>query len=120
MRSAWSPPPNDQKYKEGETYIGSDTIVASGFDTTGYITAYDMSTGKIDWQNELKGESCYSGTVTTAGGLLFVGKNDGNLVAYDERNRQRTLALADRRRRQHHGDPVRRRRRRENRHLRRR
>ncbi|HVW46979.1 MAG TPA: PQQ-binding-like beta-propeller repeat protein [Solirubrobacterales bacterium] len=76
-------PPEPQKYKEGETYIGSDTIVATGFDTTGFITAYDMSTGKIAWQNELKGESCYSGTVTTAGGLLFVGKNDGNLVAYD-------------------------------------
>jgi quinohemoprotein ethanol dehydrogenase len=77
-------PPNTETYKEGETYIGSDTIVASGFDTTGYVTAYDMSTGKIKWQNELKAESCYSGTTTTAGGLLFVGKNDGNLVAYDE------------------------------------
>ena len=45
-------PPEAQKYKEGETYIGSDTIVATGFDTTGYITAYDMSTGKIEWQNK--------------------------------------------------------------------
>ena len=58
-----------------------------------------MSTGKIAWQNKFKGESCYSGAVTTAGGLLFVGHNDGNLVAYDSRNRQRTVALADRRRR---------------------
>src|ERR1700749_5131729 len=82
-----TPPKSEtQKYKEGETYIGSDTIVSSGFDTTGYITAYDMSTGKIKWQNELKGESCYSGTVTTAGGLLFVGHNDGNLVAYNAEN----------------------------------
>jgi quinohemoprotein ethanol dehydrogenase len=78
-------PPKPQEYKEGETYIGSDTIVATGFDTTGYITAYDMSTGKIAWQNETKAESCYSGTVTTAGGLLFVGKNNGELVAYDSK-----------------------------------
>jgi quinohemoprotein ethanol dehydrogenase len=77
-------PPKPQTYKEGENYIGSDTIVATGFDTTGYITAYDMSTGKIKWQNETKGESCYSGAATTAGGLLFVGKNNGELVAYDE------------------------------------
>jgi mono/diheme cytochrome c family protein len=77
-------PPKSQKFVEGQNYIGSDTIVASGFDTTGYVTAYDMSTGKIAWQNEFKGESCYSGTATTAGGLVFVGKNDGNLVAYDE------------------------------------
>jgi quinohemoprotein ethanol dehydrogenase len=76
-------PPEPQKYKEGETYIGSDTIVSSGFDTTGYLTAYDMSTGKIKWQNTFPEESCYSGTVTTAGGLLFVGHNDGNLVAYE-------------------------------------
>jgi quinohemoprotein ethanol dehydrogenase len=81
-------PPADktQKYKAGETFIGSDTIVSSGFDTTGYLTAYDMSTGKIAWQKTFKGESCYSGAVTTAGGLVFVGHNDGNLVAYDVEN----------------------------------
>jgi quinohemoprotein ethanol dehydrogenase len=79
-------PPEPQKYVEGETYIGSDTIVSTGFDTTGFVTAYDMSTGKIAWQNELKGESCYSGAVTTAGGLLFVGKNNGELVAYNSEN----------------------------------
>jgi alcohol dehydrogenase (cytochrome c) len=77
-------PPKSQKWVEGQNYIGSDTILSSGFDTTGYVTAYDMSTGKIAWQNEFKGESCYSGTATTAGGLVFVGKNDGNLVAFDE------------------------------------
>jgi quinohemoprotein ethanol dehydrogenase len=76
-------PPEPQKYKEGETYIGPDTIVATGFDTTDYLTAYDMSTGKIRWQKESEGESCYSGAVTTAGGLVFVGHNDGNLVAYN-------------------------------------
>ncbi len=75
-------PPKEQKFVEGETYIGSDTIVASGFNTEGFVTAYDMSTGKIKWQDKLP-ESCYSGTVTTAGGLLFVGQNDGDLVAYD-------------------------------------
>ncbi len=76
-------PKEPQKYVEGETYIGSDTIVSSGFDTVGYLTAYDMSTGKIAWQKKFANESCYSGAVTTAGGLLFVGHNDGQLVAYD-------------------------------------
>ncbi|HXF31645.1 MAG TPA: PQQ-binding-like beta-propeller repeat protein [Solirubrobacterales bacterium] len=75
-------PPKEAQFKQGQTYIGSDTIVASGFETPGYVTAYDMSTGKIKWQNK-QPQSCYSGTVTTAGGLLFVGQNDGNLVAYD-------------------------------------
>jgi mono/diheme cytochrome c family protein len=76
-------PPKLQKYVEGQNYIGSDTVVSSGFDTTGFVTAYDMSTGKIAWQNEIKGESCYSGAVTTAGGLTFVGKNNGELIAYN-------------------------------------
>jgi alcohol dehydrogenase (cytochrome c) len=78
-------PPDPQEYKEGQTYIGSDSIVSTGFDTSGFITAYDMSTGKIAWQNETPAESCYSGAVTTAGGLLFVGKNNGELVAYDSK-----------------------------------
>jgi quinohemoprotein ethanol dehydrogenase len=77
-----TPPKLEKQKKPGESYIGSDTVISSGFDTTGYITAYDMSTGDIAWQNEIKGESCYSGAVTTAGGLTFVGKNNGELVAY--------------------------------------
>jgi alcohol dehydrogenase (cytochrome c) len=76
-------PPHPAKFVEGQSYIGSDTVVGSGFDTEGFLTAYDLSTGKIAWQDKFKGESCYSGAVTTAGGLLFVGHNDGNLVAYD-------------------------------------
>jgi alcohol dehydrogenase (cytochrome c) len=78
-------PPEPQQYKEGETYIGSDTVVSSGFNTTGYLTAYDMSTGKIAWQDTF-GESCYSGAVSTAGGLVFVGQNNGELQAFDVEN----------------------------------
>jgi alcohol dehydrogenase (cytochrome c) len=74
-------PPEAQKYSEGETYIGSDTLVSTGFNTPGFLTAYDMSTGKIAWQDEFP-ESCYSGAVTTAGGLVFVGQNNGELQAF--------------------------------------
>jgi alcohol dehydrogenase (cytochrome c) len=76
-------PPRPQQYKHpGEHYIGSDVVVASGYETPGFLTAYDMSTGKIAWQDRFK-ESCYSGAVSTAGGLVFVGHNDGELAAYD-------------------------------------
>ena len=78
-------PPEEQQYKEGENYIGSDTVVSTGFDTKGFLTAYDMSTGKIAWQNEFP-ESCYSGAVSTAGGLVFVGQNNGELQAFDVEN----------------------------------
>jgi alcohol dehydrogenase (cytochrome c) len=41
-----------------------------------------MSDNRIAWQKEWE-DSCYSGTVTTGGGLVFVGHNDGNLMALD-------------------------------------
>jgi mono/diheme cytochrome c family protein len=44
-----------------------------------------MSTGKIKWQ-KIFPESCYSGAVTTAGGLVFVGQNNGELQAYNVEN----------------------------------
>jgi quinohemoprotein ethanol dehydrogenase len=76
-------PPKEPDLKQGETSIGSETVVSSGFGVEGFLTAYDMSTGKIKWQNKFPKESCYSGAVTTAGGLVFVGHNDGDFVAYD-------------------------------------
>ena len=57
----------------------------TGFNAPGFLTAYEIATGKILWQNSFP-ESCYSGAVTTAGGLVFVGHNDGDLVAYDIAN----------------------------------
>jgi quinohemoprotein ethanol dehydrogenase len=78
-------PAKPQQYNEGETYIGSDIVVSSGSNTTGYLTTYDMSTGKIAWQNEFE-ESCYSGAVSTAGGLVFVDQNNGELQAFNSEN----------------------------------
>jgi quinohemoprotein ethanol dehydrogenase len=75
-------PPKEPKFEQGKNSIGSETVVASGFETPGFLTAYDMSTGKIAWQNKFP-ESCYSGAVTTAGGLVFIGHNNGELAAYD-------------------------------------
>jgi quinohemoprotein ethanol dehydrogenase len=76
-------PPKEPKLKQGETSIGSEIVVSSGFGVEGFLTAYDMSTGKIKWQDKFPKESCYSGAVTTAGGLVFVGHNNGEFAAYD-------------------------------------
>jgi len=70
------------EYNEGETFTGGEIGGTTGFNAKGLLTAYDMSTGKIAWQNEFP-ESCYSGAVTTAGGLVFMGKNNGELSAFD-------------------------------------
>jgi quinohemoprotein ethanol dehydrogenase len=62
-------------------------FTATGFATNpGTLTAIEATTGKIEWQRNWVGDSCYSGTSTTHGNLVFVGRNDGELQAYDARN----------------------------------
>jgi alcohol dehydrogenase (cytochrome c) len=75
-------PPKEPKFVQGKNTVGSETVISSGFNTPGFLTAYDMTTGKIKWQDEFP-ESCYSGAVSTAGGLVFVGHNNGEFAAYD-------------------------------------
>jgi quinohemoprotein ethanol dehydrogenase len=71
-------------YKAGETFTGSNPLIGfSGFDTPGFLTAYDMKTGKIAWQKSFPKESCYSGAVSTAGNVVFSGRNNGEFVAYN-------------------------------------
>jgi alcohol dehydrogenase (cytochrome c) len=74
---------NHTKYKQGKTYTGGEFGPTTGFSAPGFVTAYDMSTGKIAWQHRFP-ESPYSGTVSTAGGLVFVGQSKGELNALDE------------------------------------
>ncbi|MDX6513388.1 MAG: quinohemoprotein ethanol dehydrogenase [Gaiellaceae bacterium] len=53
--------------------------------TAGYFVAIDARTGTIAWSHRWP-ESCYAGSVTTAGNLVFVGRNGGELEAYDARD----------------------------------
>jgi glucose dehydrogenase/cytochrome c553 len=51
----------------------------------GVFAAMDLRTNKVVWQKHWK-EPCNSGVTATAGGLLFVGRNDGRLTALDSDN----------------------------------
>jgi quinohemoprotein ethanol dehydrogenase len=55
---------------------------------TGIFAALAMKTNRLVWQQRWK-DVCYSGSVTTAGGLVFVGRNDGRLTALDSSNGNR-------------------------------
>ncbi len=48
----------------------------------GVLAAVDMHTNKLVWQQHLQ-DFCASGMTATAGGLVFVGRNDGRLTALD-------------------------------------
>jgi alcohol dehydrogenase (cytochrome c) len=68
------------KYADGKQYLGS-AYVPVGSDT-GTFTAMDMRSNKMAWQKQWP-DRCYSGSMTTGGGLVFTGRNDGRLQAYD-------------------------------------
>jgi quinohemoprotein ethanol dehydrogenase len=69
--------------KQGRVADLGGSFVTTGFgDHPGYFSAIDARTGEIEWQKRWP-ESCYSGSTTTGGGLVFVGRNSGHLEAYD-------------------------------------
>jgi alcohol dehydrogenase (cytochrome c) len=72
---------------DGELYIGGNfgSIAIPGMGT---FSALDVHTNKLVWQQHWA-EACYSGSVATAGGLVFVGRNDGRLTALDARDGKR-------------------------------
>ena len=68
----------------GERYLGGN-FARVPIPSTGIFAVLDMKTDKIVWRQRWK-DLCYSGSVVTAGGLLFVGRNDGRLTALDSSN----------------------------------
>ena len=68
----------------GERYIGG-VFGNIPWSVTGILAALDMHTNKLVWQQRWP-ERCYSGSVVTAGGLLFVGRGDGRLTALNSTN----------------------------------
>jgi alcohol dehydrogenase (cytochrome c) len=68
----------------GERYVAG-VFGASGLPTLGVFAALDLHTNTLVWQQQWS-DACYSGSTTTAGGLVLVGRNDGRLTALDARD----------------------------------
>jgi alcohol dehydrogenase (cytochrome c) len=71
----------------GEFYVGG-AFGTNPLPAHGTFTAMDMRSNTIVWQQHWA-NTCYSGATTTAGGLVFVGRNDGRLTALDSSNGQK-------------------------------
>jgi quinohemoprotein ethanol dehydrogenase len=71
----------DDRPPEGAGYIGGG-FGGVTLHSLGIFAALDMRTNELVWQQQWS-EPCYSGAITTAGGLVFVGRNDGRLTALD-------------------------------------
>ena len=79
------------------TTSAKEPVPSTGFRGTGgegipaepgefWLRALDATSGAIKWQYRMPGPATmWAGTVSTAGGLVFTGDDDGNLVALDAR-----------------------------------
>jgi quinohemoprotein ethanol dehydrogenase len=73
-----------------ETPAPNKVYMGGGFgqadvDDAGIFAALDVRTNRLAWRQQWR-EICYSGSIVTAGGLVFVGRSDGRLTALDKRN----------------------------------
>ena len=76
----------DLEFVEGKSFAGIGAIAGIGYnESSGTLTAIDATDGSVAWQKTWP-DACYSGTVTTKGNLVFVGRNNGDLQAYDATN----------------------------------
>ena len=72
-------PLSEQRPAAGERYVAG-MFGASSLPNFGVFAALDLHTNTLVWQQQWA-DPCYSGSTTTAGGLTFVGRNDGRLTA---------------------------------------
>ncbi len=68
----------------GKSYLGG-AVGFAALPRSGIFAAVDVRTNKLVWRQRWL-DQCYSGSVATASGLVFVGRNDGRLTALDADN----------------------------------
>ena len=83
-------PPDGQHYEGG-------VVGFAPLPRTGIFAAVDVTTNTLAWRYRWS-DQCYSGSLATAGGLVFVGRNDGRLTALDSDTGLAALGVPDRRR----------------------
>ncbi len=72
----------EAEYKPGNWFGGGGERPLSGDAAYGAIRALDVNTGAQQWEFRLKSPP-WAGVLSTAGGLVFGGSNEGNFYALD-------------------------------------
>ena len=72
-----------EPFELGKRFFGGTTSLAPG--ARNYMRALDIRTGKTIWDYEVTGRT-QSGTLSTAGGLVFFGDAAGELTAVDAKS----------------------------------
>jgi alcohol dehydrogenase (cytochrome c) len=71
----------DIQYKRGALYIGADFTAYAPQDQAGVVRAINPNTGDTTWEWWTRAPIQAGGVVSTGGGLVFAGLQDGRLVA---------------------------------------
>jgi glucose dehydrogenase len=75
------------KYQGDFGQIEGGPLKPNAVPPEGLLVAMNLRTNRIAWQHTFpKNDLCYSGTATTAGNLVFVGRSKGYLQAYNAKN----------------------------------
>jgi alcohol dehydrogenase (cytochrome c) len=82
--SFWGAEGGDPDYpvEPGALYSGS-IVARISAPRRGVFAALDVTTNRLVWRQQWT-DTCYSGSINTAGGLVFVGRNDGRITALDK------------------------------------
>jgi alcohol dehydrogenase (cytochrome c) len=75
----------DAEYKDGTAYTGGGGETRNGDDAYGAIRALEATSGKLRWEFKLVTPPM-AGLLSTAGGLVFAGAEEGNFFALDAEN----------------------------------
>ncbi len=75
------PEPQDDNTK-GPYFFGGETKFSPWSESSGWLTAFDASTGKEKWKYHAA-KPMIGGVVATAGGLVFTGELNGTFEAFD-------------------------------------
>jgi alcohol dehydrogenase (cytochrome c) len=67
------------------TRYAQGTFGRAGIPVRGIFAAVDLTTNKLAWRQQWS-EMCYSGSIVTKGGVVFVGRNDSRFTALDKTN----------------------------------
>jgi alcohol dehydrogenase (cytochrome c) len=70
------------KYRPGALFVGGGEHALDGDKAYGAIRALEISTGNLKWEFRLHSPP-WAGVLSTAGGLVFGGSNEGNFYALD-------------------------------------
>ena len=73
---------SETEYEAGKLFVSGSFPRVRGNEPHGVLAAIDIASGKIKWKSD-RPTWVWSGTLATAGGLVFMGESDGWLRAYD-------------------------------------